>query len=81
MTFQTIPQCTSPNMRPPPLPLTFSEETVAKNMKGGPLSSVTLIASYTLSTFRSEERRKRKKMEMRGWKKENCSLQPRSLCA
>ena len=36
LTFQTIPQCTSPNMRPPPLPLTFSEETVAKNMKGGP---------------------------------------------
>ena len=34
MTFQTIPQCTSPNMRPPPLPLTFSEETVAKNKMG-----------------------------------------------
>ena len=80
LTFQTIPQCTSPNMLPPPLPLSFSEETVAKTWKGDPLPSVTLIASYTLSTFRSEERRKKKKMAMRGWKKENCSLQPRSVC-
>lgn len=56
MTFQTIPQCTSPNMRPPPLPLPFSE-TVAKNMKGEPpLFSVTLIALH--SEVKSKEKRK-----------------------
>lgn len=57
LTFQPIPQCTSPNMRPPPLPLPFSEETVAKNMKGEPpLFSVTLIALH--SEVKSEEKRK-----------------------
>lgn len=61
--------------------ISSGEETWKETRKGDPLPSVTPIASYTLSTFRSEERRKKKKIEMRGWKKENCSLQPRSLCA
>ena len=60
MTFQTIPQCTSPNMRPPPLPLTFSEETVAKNMKGGPpLFGYSYSILHCLhSEVKSEEKRK-----------------------
>lgn len=41
----------------PPLPLTFSEETVAKNMKGDSLSSVTLIALH--SEVNREEKRKK----------------------
>ena len=60
----------------PSPPSHFQWRDRGQNMKRGPP-----IASYALSTFRSEERRKKKKMEMRGWKKENCSLQPRSLCA
>ena len=64
-------------MRPPPLPLTFSEETVAKNMKGGPSLfgySYSILHFVYIQKWRAK---KKEKMEMRGWKKDN--LVPRAL--
>lgn len=46
--------------------ISSGEETWKETRKGDPLPSVTPTASYTLSTFRSEERRKKKKNRNEG---------------